>query len=165
MSGPDDGSLRAGDADRQAVAERLRVAQDEGRITLAEYDERLGRAYAAATFAQLRELTADLPDQSSPDRPSPDQSSPDRSRPARPGRDRPGRDQRGKAQPRRRAELPDQRWRALAGFARVAVLLIGIWAVTVLATGHVVFFWPLFPLVFCGLAILSRGWSGPGGRG
>lgn len=160
MSGPDDGSLRAGDADRQAVAERLRVAQDEGRSTLAEYDERLGRAYAAATFAQLRELTADLPAPPSPDQPSPDQPGPDQSCPARLGRD-----QRGEAQPRWRAELPGQRWRALAGFARVAVLLIGIWAVTVLATGHLVFFWPLFPLVFCGLAILARGWSGPGGRG
>jgi hypothetical protein len=32
-----------------------------GRLTLAEYDERLSRAYAATTFGELAALTADLP--------------------------------------------------------------------------------------------------------
>ena len=45
--------LRAGDADREAVADRLRVAAGEGRISLAELDERVERAYSARTFSEL----------------------------------------------------------------------------------------------------------------
>jgi hypothetical protein len=41
--------FRAGDADRKIVADRLRQALDEGRISLSEYDERIGVAYAATT--------------------------------------------------------------------------------------------------------------------
>jgi hypothetical protein len=52
---------RAADADRQAVADRLRRAHDEGRLGFAEYDDRLGRAYAAVTCADLDALVADLP--------------------------------------------------------------------------------------------------------
>ena len=53
--------LRASDADRQAVVERLREAHAEGRLDLAEFDERAGSAYAARTYAELAGLTADLP--------------------------------------------------------------------------------------------------------
>jgi len=53
---------RAGDADREAVAERLRVAAGEGRIDLAELDERLDRAYRAKTYGELDVLVADLPE-------------------------------------------------------------------------------------------------------
>jgi Domain of unknown function (DUF1707) len=57
---------RAGDGDREAVAERLRVAAGDGRIDLAELDDRLGRALGAKTYDELDELVADLP----PGRPS-----------------------------------------------------------------------------------------------
>jgi hypothetical protein len=53
--------LRAADADRQAVADRLRAALDEGRLDFHEYDTRLGRAYAAKTYGELDPLIADLP--------------------------------------------------------------------------------------------------------
>ncbi len=55
------GTARAGDADREAIAERLRVAAGEGRIDLEELDDRLGQAYRAKTYDQLRALVADLP--------------------------------------------------------------------------------------------------------
>ena len=53
--------MRAADADRQAVADHLRAALDEGRLDLHEYDERLQRAYAAKTYGDLRGLLDDLP--------------------------------------------------------------------------------------------------------
>lgn len=53
--------LRIGDAERHDVAEILRQAAGEGRITLDELDERLESAYAAKTYADLVPLTADLP--------------------------------------------------------------------------------------------------------
>ncbi|MEU4199439.1 DUF1707 domain-containing protein [Streptomyces sp. NPDC045470] len=55
------GELRASHADREAVVERLREAAAEGRIDLAELDDRLERALTAKTFADLAPLTADLP--------------------------------------------------------------------------------------------------------
>jgi hypothetical protein len=53
--------MRAADSDREAVAERLRSALNEGRLDLHEYDERLQRAYAAKTYGDLKGLLADLP--------------------------------------------------------------------------------------------------------
>jgi hypothetical protein len=55
--------VRAADADREAIADRLRVAAGEGRIDLAELDERLDRAYLAKTHGELEVLVADLPRQ------------------------------------------------------------------------------------------------------
>lgn len=57
-------SLRASDEDRFAVSERLRDATASGRITLAELDDRLDRAWAAKTRGELTSLTADLPSES-----------------------------------------------------------------------------------------------------
>lgn len=54
-------AMRAGDGDRQATADRLQNALAEGRLDLDEYDERLQRAYAAKTYAELDALLADLP--------------------------------------------------------------------------------------------------------
>jgi len=54
--------LRAADVDREFVAERLRVALNEGRLSLHEYDERVRDAYAAKTYGELKALLTDLPD-------------------------------------------------------------------------------------------------------
>jgi len=55
------GHLRASDADRESVAERLRKASTEGRLTTDELDERLGSALSARTYRELEALVADLP--------------------------------------------------------------------------------------------------------
>lgn len=59
--GADPGRLRVSDEDRHRVAELLRAAAGEGRIDLAELDERLEAAYAARTYADLVPITVDLP--------------------------------------------------------------------------------------------------------
>ncbi|MFJ4436846.1 DUF1707 domain-containing protein [Streptomyces sp. NPDC088923] len=56
------GELRASDADRERVAERLREAVAEGRLDMEEFDVRLGAAYAARTYGELVPLTRDLPE-------------------------------------------------------------------------------------------------------
>jgi Domain of unknown function (DUF1707) len=53
--------MRISDRDREAAAERLRLALGEGRLDLLEYDDRLAKAYAAVTHADLEPLFADLP--------------------------------------------------------------------------------------------------------
>jgi hypothetical protein len=62
MTGPGAAWQRAADADRDEVAERLRVAAADGRIELAELDERLGATYRARTYGELAVLVADLPE-------------------------------------------------------------------------------------------------------
>lgn len=53
--------MRASDAERESVVERLRVASTEGRLTLAELTERTEAAYLAQTHGELAQITADLP--------------------------------------------------------------------------------------------------------
>jgi hypothetical protein len=55
------GEVRASDAEREAVVERLRVATVEGRLTLSELTERTEAAYTATTRGELVSITADLP--------------------------------------------------------------------------------------------------------
>jgi hypothetical protein len=54
-------SLRASDADRDAVAERLREAAIEGRLEPHELEERLHTALRARTYGELDPLVGDLP--------------------------------------------------------------------------------------------------------
>ncbi|MBF6182764.1 DUF1707 domain-containing protein [Nocardia otitidiscaviarum] len=56
-------NLRASDADREKIVNRLRLAMDEGRLSLHEFDERLQQVYAAKTHGDLVPLTSDLPAQ------------------------------------------------------------------------------------------------------
>ncbi len=56
-----DPHLLAADADRAAVADVLGASLSAGRLTVAEFDERLTRAWAARTYGELAELTVDLP--------------------------------------------------------------------------------------------------------
>lgn len=59
---PAEPELRASHEERERVAEVLRVAAGEGRLTPAELDERLEVAFTARTSAELAMLTADLPE-------------------------------------------------------------------------------------------------------
>jgi hypothetical protein len=61
MYGPRDRNLRAADADRETVAEKLRSEHLAGRIDTEELQERIERCYAAKTYADLDALLEDLP--------------------------------------------------------------------------------------------------------
>ena len=54
-------TLKASDADRERVAERLRHATAEGRLNPEELEERLEMVFAARTYGELDPLVADLP--------------------------------------------------------------------------------------------------------
>ena len=54
-------SLRASDADRDAVTDRLREAAGEGRLEPEELEERVHAALRARTYGELGRLVADLP--------------------------------------------------------------------------------------------------------
>ena len=54
-------SMRAASADRERAVDVLKAGFAEGRLTQDEYNDRMGRAYAARTYGELTALTADLP--------------------------------------------------------------------------------------------------------
>jgi hypothetical protein len=71
MAGPGDeiaaaegrgrGELRASHADREQVIGTLKAAFVQGMLAKDEFDQRVGQAFAARTYAELAALTADLP--------------------------------------------------------------------------------------------------------
>ena len=111
--------MRAADADRQVVADRLRVALEEGRLDLHEYDERLGRAYAAKTYGDLDRLLADLP--------------------AVPR-------QRTPAEPVVRYEHATAQWigQLWNGWVPAVLITTAVWAVTSVASGRFEYYWPIW---------------------
>ena len=74
MTGPADeiaagqGRWRASHADREQVVGALQAAFVQGRLTVDELHERVGRALAARTYAELAALTTDLPADPAPAR-------------------------------------------------------------------------------------------------
>ena len=53
--------MKASDSDRDAVVSDLGEHFQAGRLTAGEFDDRTGRALAARTWGELRDLLADLP--------------------------------------------------------------------------------------------------------
>ncbi|HEY7594766.1 MAG TPA: DUF1707 domain-containing protein [Actinophytocola sp.] len=131
--------MRAGDSDRQAVAEKLKQAHDEGRLDLAEYDERLQQAYAAKTYGELDALLDDLPGTSAAPRPAAAPAA----TPAPP--------------PEKRSARAGQLVRAwLGGFGGIFVICTAIWLATSIGNGHVEYFWPVWLLIPMAFGVLGR---------
>jgi Domain of unknown function (DUF1707) len=55
------GRLRASHADREREIDTLKAAYVYGLVTKAEFDARVGRTFAARTYAELAMITADIP--------------------------------------------------------------------------------------------------------
>jgi hypothetical protein len=131
--------LRAGDTERAAVAATLGRHMAEGRLTVAEYDERVARAYAARTYGDLATLTADLPqtDAVRPAEPAGEVAAPPHSRyaPGVRGRDVPA---------------------AWAAWRRTAIIVVGIWAITSLTAMHFTYFWPIWVVGPWGAMLLAH---------
>jgi hypothetical protein len=54
-------AMRAASTDRERTVDVLKAGFAEGRLSQEEYNERMGRAYAAKTYGELAALTTDLP--------------------------------------------------------------------------------------------------------
>ena len=133
--------LRAADADRAAVVARLDESLAEGRLGLAEYEERSARAHAAVTYGDLAELTADLPRPSSPaPRPEP--------RPV-------ARAVYGGAWHGAWGHGDDLR-AAWTSWLVTGVIVVGIWLVSMLGTGDLQYPWPVWVVGPWGVVLLAR---------
>ncbi len=113
--------MRAADADRQAVADALKAALDEGRLDLHEYDERLQQAYAAKTYGELDALLTDLPAAVPAQRPQP-------------------------AAAPVRGDNTTRRWlvHVWSGYGSVVSITTLIWLVACIGNGELLYFWPFW---------------------
>jgi DUF1707 SHOCT-like domain len=147
---PPSAVFRASHGDRQLVADRLREALDEGRLTLDEYDDRLKVAYAATTYDDLNALLRDIPTQtgvleirppSGKRMPAGPPQTAGLTRTPRPG-------------PRsRRIPLAlSILWTIWAG---VVAINVAVWLIVIVTTGHGLYPWPIWVAGPTGAALLA----------
>lgn len=134
-SGPIDRlDVRASHADRSAVAERLRLAVDDGTLSLSEYDERLQSAYAAVTCGELAGVTADLPVLDPAELPS--------------------------AKAERAVEERREWYGEWMAWLGGAVIMVGIWGTNSLVNGEFMQFWPAVPLGIWAVILVVSAFGG-----
>jgi hypothetical protein len=138
--------LRAADSDRAALAEVLGRHMSAGRLTVAEYEERLAQAYAAKTYGELDELTADLPPvaRTPAPRPAPVAAAPQCSVPSPVHYGR---------HPGAWGWDPAHSWRA---WLSTALIVITVWAATSLASWEFHYFWPVWVIGPWGAVLLAQ---------
>lgn len=122
--------IRAGDREREQTATDLGQALAQGYLPMAEYEDRLGRAFAAHSAGELDDLVADLPV----------------------GRLRHN-------DPRRRAaQITAARLSVrihVAAYLAGALLMLGIWLAVGLGSGGW-YFWPVWPILGWGIGVISH---------
>ncbi len=141
MSTPEEPSrpeLRIGDREREQAVTHLGTAFAEGRLDLAEYDERVASAYGAKTASDLLHLTADLPLAT-------------REHPAQPAAGAASRSHRGT---RRRTAVENRPgtqvvypgWLRAAWLTYAAAVSINlvIWLIVSVSTANLAYFWPMW---------------------
>lgn len=140
------GAVRVSDAEREQVAERLVAAHGEGRLTLAEYDERVRSAHAAVVRDDLAPLLADLPGPAAPAAPA--RPAPTRRRAAFP------------AFPAMPMALPGPCGSgrgAVAAWATVSLVNLVIWLAVSVGTAAVVYPWWIWVAGPWGVALALGG--------
>jgi hypothetical protein len=150
-------AMRASDSDREKVVQALQEQVGEGRLTLAEFEQRSSEAYATAkTVGDLRELTNDLPvDPLAP--PKPQLASWQQPWPFPPATVPP------MSQWQQRTFPPDQQNRGPLRrvhpmrIAVAAILLIWAIGAVVSVVAHVPFAWPVLAVFFF---VFARGGGG-----
>jgi hypothetical protein len=141
-----DPQMRAADTDRETVAHRLAEHMSGGRLTVTEYEDRVGRAYAAKTYGELTELTRDLPSGRPTHQPAPQRVASGSCSPAAWG---------GPWTGGRRAV-----W---GSWLSTAVIVSTIWLISSLSAGTFLYFWPVWVIGPWGAVLLAQTLSG-GGR-
>jgi hypothetical protein len=140
--------MRASDADRQEVVERLRGALDEGRLKMDEYLERMGLAYEAVTYGDLVPLYRDLPEAKPAARPvaRPQAAAPPAPVPP------------PKAEVARRggfAGLPTPLKVLWTIWATVVSINVVVWVLVSATTAHLIYPWPLWVAGPWGVVLLG----------
>lgn len=122
--------MLAGDHEREKAANDLGLALTQGYLSMPEYEQRLGHAFAANDTAELDALRADLPVSLL-----------------------------RRNDPRRRdAAIRAARLSVrihLGAYLAGAILMLGIWLACGLGTGSW-YFWPVWPIMGWGIGVVSH---------
>ncbi|MFT4215813.1 MAG: DUF1707 domain-containing protein [Micropruina sp.] len=116
--------LRASDADRTNAASMLADAYAEGRLDNDEYNQRLDQAMSSKSLGELVPVLSDL----TPARPASASGGPTLQAPQRGG-------------------LQGMIGRFPRWWLGLAVMLNLIWLMTVVGTGHLIYYWPMWPML------------------
>ncbi|APE36111.1 hypothetical protein BOX37_21710 [Nocardia mangyaensis] len=128
---------RASDAERNAIVAQLGTHLADGRLDLAEYDQRVAQVYATTTRDQLDVVLSDLPELST------QQSAEVVER---------------KSAPR----IPVWQRIEAGSWAGVSVIVLVIWGLISLTAGELTYFWPMWVIGPWGAVLLFRvitGWE------
>jgi hypothetical protein len=137
---PKSSVIRASDADRERAVAQLRQHLADGRLTMEEFSERVDEAYAARTTADIDHALRELPHVAVKDL----------------GRARPGQP----AAARQRSLQERRAFRAsLVSYVAVNSLLVLIWLVTVIGSGDLQYFWPIWPILGWGIGMAVHAWK------
>lgn len=126
---------RASDAERDHIVRLLGRHMADGRIDLAEYDQRVERVYATSTREDLKLVLSDLP--ALPDEPS------------RPAGTR-----------ARRSRFPIWQRIEASAWLGVSVLVLIIWGAISLAVGEFTYPWPIWVIGPWGAVLAVRAITG-----
>ncbi|MFF2086297.1 DUF1707 domain-containing protein [Nocardia sp. NPDC058176] len=128
---------RASDAERNAIVAQLGTHLADGRLDLAEYDQRVAQVYATTTRDQLDVVLSDLPELSK---------------------------QQTAAAVERKAAPRIPVWQRIeaGSWAGVSVIVLVIWGLVSLTAGELTYFWPMWVIGPWGAVLLFRvitGWE------
>ena len=128
-------NIRISDSEREQVVGELGRHLTAGRLTIGEFDQRVAEVYRSTTRQQAHQVLRDLPSAASAVA-----AAPVATPPTRPVRRRvPGHQQ-----------IEWLAWAAAGG------LNIAIWGIISLATGVMIYFWPVWVIGPWGLVLLGR---------
>ncbi|MEV0333228.1 DUF1707 domain-containing protein [Nocardia sp. NPDC050717] len=127
---------RASDAERNAIVAQLGTHLADGRLDLAEYDQRVAKVYATATRDELAVVLSDLPPLTTQQGSAP--------APAKPPR------------------VPVWQRIEAGSWLGVSVIVLVIWGLISLTAGELTYFWPMWVIGPWGAVLLFRvvtGWE------
>nr|WP_277606103.1 DUF1707 domain-containing protein [Glycomyces sp. L485] len=133
--------MRISNDDRDRAVEQLQQALDEGRIELGEFDERAKAAYEAKTNAELDLIFDDLPFDRSDDKSVHTIDLTPEERAER------------EAAIQERVHGGHGPPSALRALIFVGCITTAIWAISSVASGELLYFWPIWPII--GLAVAA----------
>jgi hypothetical protein len=148
----DRGRLRISNTDRDKAIEQLRLALDEGRIDLTEFDERSRAVYDSKTRAELDIVFDDLPVSRAEDQAVHTVDLRPEERVER---------EAGKQERMRRARIPA----SMHGLVWVATITTAIWLISSIASGYVNYFWPAWPIGIMAAIFFAQWLTGGKGHG
>ncbi|MGW3483416.1 DUF1707 SHOCT-like domain-containing protein [Rhodococcus indonesiensis] len=130
--------VRISDPERERLVDELGRHLTAGRLTIGEFDQRVGAVYRSVTTDEARRVLSDLP-AAPPPAPAPVRT---------PARTRP------------RPRLPVHQRIEWAAWAAAGTINLAIWAIVSIAVGAAVYPWPIWVIGPWGLVLLGRTLAG-----